>query len=131
MSVYSTWEAYGNSEPVQISKEDEEKLIEIVSSEHKKKMLSEWEFCIIMVYGKWCAPCKVLKPKFCDLAAQHRSKAYFALENSDLGLTTNLRVVPTIVVYQKGQQVKVIEGGDLTQLNPILEYCQKKQEQMF
>jgi len=123
---YSTWDDYGNSDNVQQSRNEEEKLIEIVSAQHKKKILSEWEFCIILVYGKWCGPCKVFKPKFYEYSKRNAGYAYFAIENVELGLTQGVNAVPTIAVYQRGQLIKLIKGGILEDLSPYIDQAKRK-----
>lgn len=123
---YSTWEDYGHSQPVQISKNEEEKVMEIISGQHKKKILSEYELCIILVYGKWCGPCKVFKPKFFEFAKQNMGLGSFAIEDVDLGLTNGVSAVPTIVVYIRSQPVKFIVGASLAELTPFLERQKKR-----
>jgi Thiol-disulfide isomerase and thioredoxins len=77
-------------------------------------------FAVIMVYGQWCGPCKVFKPRFADYARQHMNKIYFALEDSDLGLTPSVQAVPTLLIYKRGHVVDQVVGGNLQELHSKL-----------
>lgn len=117
MSQYVTFEHY-NGKPEEENKPDPYKPIEFQSLAHKKKILSEYDTVVVLVYASWCGPCKSFKPLFYDYCKSNLSKCYFAQEDLDLGLTPQelIRGVPSLIVYKRSQVQKVITGGRLDEL---------------
>jgi thiol-disulfide isomerase/thioredoxin len=112
----------GGKEDVKMTISDEKhyELIPIQSLQHKKNILNEWGTVVIMIYGKWCGPCKEFKPKFAEYARQHMNRIYFALEDVDLGFTPTVKAVPSLLIYRRGQLIKNITGGNLQELHTDL-----------
>lgn len=115
MSSYATFENY-NGNPSEETAPNPYIPIEIQSSQHKKKLLSDYGLVTILVYGKWCGPCTSFKPIFYNFTKENISKCYFAMEDIDLGLSPNVSAVPSLCVYKKGRLSHVIKGGNLTEL---------------
>jgi len=116
---YATFEHY-NGKPEEEDVTDPYKPIEIQSAQHKKKLLSDYGIVTVMVYGTWCGPCKIVKPKYCDFAKTNMAKCYFALEDVDLKLTPDIKAVPSLLVYKRGRLAHTIKGGNLEELNGYL-----------
>ena len=117
---YATFEHYNGNPEEDEKVADPYKPIEIQSEQHKKKILSDYAIVTVMIYGTWCGPCKVFKPKYYEFAKGNLAKSYFALEDVDLKLTSDIKAVPSLLVYKKGRLAHVIKGGNLEELNEVL-----------
>lgn len=119
MSQYATFEHYNGKPDPEEQKNDPYKPIEFQNLQHKKKILSEYDIVVVLLYATWCGPCKNFKPKFIDYCKSNLSKCYFAQEDLDLGLTPKevIKGVPSIVVYKRAQIQQVITGGNLDELD--------------
>lgn len=117
MAQYATFEHY-NGKPEEEEHPDPYKPIELQSLQHKKKILSEYDTVVVLVYASWCGPCKTFKPNYHNYCKSNLNKCYFAQEDFDLGLTPKemIRGVPSIVIYKRAQIQKVITGGKLDEL---------------
>lgn len=116
MSSYVTFENYNGNE----EQGNPYKPIEIQSSQHKKKLLTDYGLVTVLIYGQWCGPCQKFKPAFSNYAKENIAKCYFAIEDVDLGLTPGISAVPSLCVYKNGKLTKIITGGNLTELNEFL-----------
>jgi thiol-disulfide isomerase/thioredoxin len=117
MSQYATFEHY-NGKPEEEVKHDPYKPLEFQSLQHKKKILSEYDTVVVLLYATWCGPCKAFKPNFQEYCKNNLSRCYFAQEDFDLGLTPKeiIRGVPSIVIYKRSQVQHIITGGKLDEL---------------
>ena len=87
-------------------------IMEITSKELKQK-ITNGEKILVDFYGKFCGPCKIMKPWF-ESASEELKK-----NNSDVSLYTfdidtdkefvvsqlGIRSVPTIKIYKEGEEV--------------------------
>jgi thiol-disulfide isomerase/thioredoxin len=117
MAQYATFEHY-NGKPEEEEHPDPYKPIELQSLQHKKKILSEYDTVVVLLYATWCGPCKSFKPIFHNYCKSNLSKCYFAQEDFDLGLTPKelIKGVPSMVIYKRSQVHKIITGGKLDEL---------------
>ena len=72
---------------------------------------------ILQFSASWCGPCKVLKPIMEKLSDEFKDKGnfYYAdIDENAINTATsiaNVRGVPTVVVYKKGEEVARKVGG--------------------
>ncbi|WP_341359695.1 thioredoxin [Georgenia sp. M64] len=70
---------------------------------------------LVDFWATWCAPCRQMEPIVDELAAQHGEKMKFAKLDADSNPATvgkyGIVSIPTFNVYQGGELVKSIVGG--------------------
>lgn len=66
-------------------------------------------------YADWCGPCRMMAPAVDALAANAQGKALIAKLNTDTSSRTaggfNIRGIPTVIVFQNGQEVARQSGA--------------------
>lgn len=66
-------------------------------------------------YADWCGPCRMMAPAVDALAAHAQGKALIAKLNTDNSPRTaggfNIRGIPTVIVFQGGQEVARQSGA--------------------
>ena len=91
-------------------------LIDFTDADFETKVKNE-EVSILQFSAAWCAPCKVLKPIMEKLSDEFKDKGnfYYAdIDENAINTATsiaNVRGVPTVVVYKKGEEVARKVGG--------------------
>lgn len=95
---------------------------EIRDIEHKKRIINMNSIVLIDIYGTWCVPCKSIAPLFAKMAAKHNvpGKVMLVKENVDLGLSKQVRGVPTFHFFKHGQFVHSITGADMENIENTL-----------
>lgn len=106
--------------------------MEMQDLKHRKKMLDEHSIVCIDLHADWCEPCKVVSPKFAELAKQYNipGRCLLATENVDLKLTRDFQItgIPAFIFYRGGQLLKeqdgtpvAVIGGDIDRVKQILD----------
>ena len=101
----------------------ESKIAEVDSIEKKNEMLNSNRVVCVDIYGHWCEPCKKAEPVFAKIAKEFNEDGVCVLakEDVDLGLT-EIRGVPTFMIYLDGKINKTITGADMkTVRNTLIE----------
>jgi thioredoxin 1 len=96
-------------------------IIELNDSNFKDEVDKFDGTCVVDFWAEWCAPCKVMKNKFKDLADKHTSKKIkfgkYELNgatNSKIASSEHVRGLPTFRIYRAGNTVDTMVGaGDL------------------
>lgn len=80
---------------------------------------------VLDMYTQWCGPCKVIAPKFKELAEKYGDVVFLKLdcneENRPLAKELKIRVVPTFKVLKKGEVVTEVTGAKLEKLVEVIE----------
>lgn len=76
-------------------------------------------------YADWCGPCQAMKPILVDLKERMGDKAMIVKidteKNQDLSSFLQIRSIPTLMIYKKGEQVWRHSGVvDTNQLEEII-----------
>jgi thioredoxin 1 len=70
---------------------------------------------LVDFWADWCGPCKRFAPTLEELAAEHADKVTFAKVDADANPETSRKYrilsLPTVVLFQGGQEVKRILGA--------------------
>jgi len=70
---------------------------------------------IVDFWSPWCGPCRVFAPTFEAAAQRHGGKVVFAKldtqAHQDAGARHNIRSIPTLAVFFKGQELGRVTGA--------------------
>ena len=69
---------------------------------------------LVDFWAPWCAPCRMVAPIVEELASEYEGKVAFTKLNTDESPNTairyNIRSIPTLLIFRKGQPVATIVG---------------------
>ncbi len=104
--------AEGHDEPVHVENED-----------HLTELVGTHDAVLVDFYADWCGPCKALEPAIESVAAD--TDAVVAKVDIDahqqLAAESNVRGVPTLVLYADGEPVERLVGmQDETRLRSLI-----------
>ena len=90
-------------------------LINFKDDDFNSKIKNE-DISILQYSASWCKPCQNLKPIMEKLSEEFKDKANFYYADIDdnaiqTASDANVRGVPTVVVYRKGEEVARKVGG--------------------
>ncbi len=75
---------------------------------------------VVDFFAEWCGPCKLVAPKFAELAVKHQRVACFAKVDvdaaQDLAQNAGIRAMPTFQIYKAGERVFELKGADIGKL---------------
>lgn len=82
------------------------------------------DLVLVDFFATWCGPCKALSPILEDVAKKLKGKVRIVKidvdKNKAIAAQMNVRGVPTLVLYKKGNQVwrqsGVVPAGELVKL---------------
>ncbi|KAL6746637.1 thioredoxin-like protein [Haematococcus lacustris] len=94
----------------------------IESTEMWKQALAEAGDKPVLVdfYADWCGPCKMIAPKFAEMAAaNHETMCFFKVNVDDceeVAKICNISAMPTFLVFQNNNLVDTLVGANLDKL---------------
>jgi thioredoxin 1 len=134
MSRQSQYKTFSDLDPSEKKQPLTSPCLEIRDLEHKIDLLKNNEIVCIDLYGKWCEPCKVVGPKFDQLAQKYNipGKCLLVKENVELGLINPREYsgerIPAFIFYRNGTllrhkdgTVADVVGGNIEDVQNILE----------
>ncbi|KAJ0969136.1 hypothetical protein J5N97_022013 [Dioscorea zingiberensis] len=75
---------------------------------------------VLDMYTQWCGPCKVIAPKFQQLAEKYLDVVFLKLDcnkdNKSLAKELGIRVVPTFKILKDNKVVKEVTGAKFDDL---------------
>lgn len=74
---------------------------------------------VIDIYGDFCAPCKLIKPKFKEFSMKY-PQMIFATEDIKLELS-DVEAVPFFQIWGYGKLIETLKGGFMDQLEQIIQ----------
>lgn len=116
--MYSTYEDLGK-DPNQPNQQTMKNVTELQDEEHKRNVISSNKLVVVDVYANWCSPCKVVEPRFSQLAKQYETPSLCALVKENIEnpkLNTKIKGVPTFLFFIDGNYVDSIVGADIVQV---------------
>lgn len=134
MANYAKLQSIGAGE-IEKSKDDgTSNILKLQSEEQKNKIIKSTSLCIIDIYADWCEPCKLIEPKFAQLANKHNRPGVCMLvkENFDDNIkpykgTPSITGVPTFLVYVDGvcKHHECIVGADMSLVENLISRLNK------
>jgi len=80
----------------------------------KKEVLESAKIVLVDFYADWCSPCQALSPILEELARKYSGKIKIAKfnieEGQSLALEYEVMSLPTLIIFQKGKEIKRIVG---------------------
>ena len=83
--------------------EDSEKFEELIKKDN----------VLVDFFATWCGPCKMLTPELEELCEEHSEIDVIKIDVDKFPLLAskfNIRAVPTLFVYKKGENKKMVQG---------------------
>jgi len=97
----------------------------VESEEYKNNLVSSNDLVVVDIWGSFCGPCKQIAPRYEELAQKYNSpgKIILAKEDITLGISQNVKGVPTFQFYKSGQLIDTVIGADIVSVeNKIQQY---------
>jgi len=70
---------------------------------------------LVDFWAEWCGPCKMIAPTLEDIAGEYSEKIIVAKlnvdENPQTAMSYDVMSIPTLIVYQGGEEKKRIVGA--------------------
>ena len=99
---------------------------EIKSMNDKNVLIENIDLVVIDIWGTFCGPCKQIAPRYEELAKKYndKGKIILAKEEVNLGLSPDIKGVPTFHFYKNGNLVDRVIGADIVSVeNKIMQYA--------
>jgi thioredoxin 1 len=98
----------------------------LLNQENFGQITSEKDLLLVYITAPWCGPCKMLSPVVDNICDEMDSKITLAKidadENMELVKSLNVRNIPTLLFYKKGEVVERTTGVKTkSELTKILE----------
>jgi thioredoxin 1 len=104
---------------IEVELDDYENTVETLSADGKVLVMD--------FYTQWCGPCKLMKPTLVEwadsMAADGVSFRSFeaSKKNAPVGKALGIKSVPTLIVYQNGEEISRVVGNKLPALKEAID----------
>lgn len=86
-----------------------------INEQDMSEILKSEKLVIVDLFATWCGPCKALAPKLEELSKENSNKVDIVKmdvdKNQETPSANNVRGVPTLLFYKKGNLVAQIAGN--------------------
>lgn len=80
---------------------------------------------VLDMYTQWCGPCKIIAPKFKELAQKYTDVVFLKLDcnkdNKALAKELGIKVVPTFKIIKEGKIVTEVTGAKIDRIVSAIE----------
>ena len=98
-------------------------IVMLTDSEFDKAINSD-KPVLVDFYADWCGPCKMIAPYLDELADEFAGKVTVAKLNVDQNgqapMKYGVRGIPTMILFENGEQKEVIVGADPAKIRDIV-----------
>ncbi len=100
-------------------------LVMVSDSDFEDKVLNSEQPVLVDFYADWCGPCKMIAPFLTELADEFQGKVKIAKLNVDQNAQAasrfGVRSIPTLILFENGEQKEMIVGADPTKIRQIVD----------
>lgn len=93
-----------------------ENIVVLSDSDFNNKVINSDKPVLVDFYANWCGPCKMIAPYLEELADEFEGKVTVAKldvdVNGESAMRFGVRGIPTLILFDKGEQKEVIVGAD-------------------
>lgn len=82
------------------------------------------KFLVIKASSTWCGPCRVVKPKYDEMAKKYTNSVFVTFDVDDhqnIAEQLSISAMPTFIIVKGRDIVKRVEGADLLSIQNILD----------
>ncbi|HJZ66591.1 MAG TPA: thioredoxin [Blastocatellia bacterium] len=88
---------------------------DVTDQNFEQEVLKSSQPVLVDFWAEWCHPCKALAPTVEKLAAEYEGKARVVKlnvdDNNQTGMQYGVRGIPTLILFNAGQEVGRLVGG--------------------
>ena len=85
-------------------------MAQVINSEEFNNLVENTEgIAVVDFFATWCGPCKMLSPIINEVAKEYEGAKFVKLnidEEQYLAIKYNVMSIPTLVVFNNGQEIK-------------------------
>ncbi|KAI9476147.1 MAG: thioredoxin-like protein [Benjaminiella poitrasii] len=90
--------------------------------EEFKELINQDKLVVVVFKATWCGPCKLIAPKFGKFTETYTNAVYARVdvdEVPDITSVYQVRTMPTIMYFKKGEKVSEVVGASVDSLASI------------
>ncbi|XP_072019223.1 uncharacterized protein [Amphiura filiformis] len=90
-------------------------LVEGDDEEYRNMVKTSDKLIIVDFFAEWCGPCKMIGPKFKDMASDFPNCIFVKVdvdEFEDIAEEQGINCMPTFVFFRKGEKIEVFSGAN-------------------
>jgi thioredoxin 1 len=99
-------------------------IVYVSDAEFQDQVINSDKPVLVDFYADWCGPCKMISPYLEELADEFAGKVTIAKLNVDQNTQTpgqfGVRGIPTMILFDKGEQKEVLVGADPQKVRQIV-----------
>jgi len=102
-----------------------ENIVYLSDAEFDEKVLKNEQPVLVDFWANWCGPCKMIAPFLEELADEYAGKVVIAKmdvdQNPENASKYGVQSIPTLILFNKGEQVDRSVGADPNQIRKMVE----------
>lgn len=99
-------------------------IVMLSDSDFDEKVLKSNRPVLVDFFANWCGPCKMIAPYLDNLAEEFQGKVTVAKldvdQNNQSAMKYGVRGIPTMILFENGQQKEVIVGADPNRIRDVV-----------
>jgi len=100
-------------------------VIELCNADFDSQVIDSDLPVLVDFTATWCGPCKMITPFLEELAIEYKDKLKIAKidvdQNADTAARYSVRAMPTLILFNKGEQKEIIVGADPRKIRDMVE----------